>query len=199
MVIREEYLVTINAKNRVQIARIQLDQNPFTKIYTIFRMTWQYGCKVIDQPLIQIEFGKGKRTPAEQAALRYNAILKNYLDKGYIKLSAFTPKMPEDIPEDEIKSLFNGNFVKDQNGIPKPMLAKLADECSSSIWDKEWICSRKLDGEPTISYAVVKPFKFGEFCDENTEPRIKRKFIQVQRLELWTERPIVPRKWGSIE
>lgn len=152
MVIREEYLVTINAKNRVQVARVQLSQNPFTGIYTIIRETGQYGGKLSVQPFIEIEFGKAKRTPSEQASLQYNCIIKNYLDKGYIKLASFSTKHYEDMTEDEIKALFGNNFITDQKGVPKPMLAKLADQCSSSIWDKEWIVSRKIDGVRCLMY-----------------------------------------------
>lgn len=148
MVIREEYLVSVNSKNRIQRVKLQLDQNPFDKTYSIFRVTGQYGGKETDQPVIKIEHGKVKRTVSEQASLQFNALLKNYLDKGYVKLSTLTAKKYSDLTEDEIKNLLGGNFVSDQSGVPKPMLAKLADQCSSDIWEKDWIVSRKLDGEP---------------------------------------------------
>ena len=95
-----------------------------------------------------IDKGKVKRSVAEQATLQFNSLLKNYLDKGYVKLSGLTTKKYSELSEDEIKNLLGGNFVSDQSGIPKPMLAKLADQCSSDIWEKNWFVSRKLDGEP---------------------------------------------------
>lgn len=148
MLIREEYLVIVNSKNRIQRIKLQLDQNPFTKVYSIYRITGQYGGKETDQPVIQIDKGKVKRSVAEQATLQFNSLLKNYLDKGYVKLSGLTTKKYSELSEDEIKNLLGGNFVSDQSGIPKPMLAKLADQCSSDIWEKNWFVSRKLDGEP---------------------------------------------------
>lgn len=148
MIIREEYLVSVNSKNKIQRVKLQLDQNPFDKTYSIFRITGQYGGKETDQPVIKIEHGKVKRTVSEQATLQFNALLKNYLDKGYVKLAALTPKKYSDLTEDEIKNLLGGNFVSDQSGVPKPMLAKLADQCSSDIWEKDWYVSRKLDGKP---------------------------------------------------
>ena len=148
MLIREEYLVIVNSKNRIQRIKLQLDQNPFIKVYSIYRITGQYGGKETDQPVIQIDKGKVKRSVAEQATLQFNSLLKNYLDKGYVKLSGLTTKKYSELSEDEIKNLLGGNFVSDQSGIPKPMLAKLADQCSSDIWEKNWFVSRKLDGEP---------------------------------------------------
>jgi ATP-dependent DNA ligase len=152
MVIREEYLVSINSKNRIQRVKLQLDQNPFDKTYSILRVTGQYGGKETDQPIIKIEHGKVKRTISEQATLQFNALLKNYLDKGYVKLAALTSKRYSDLTEDEIKNLLGGNFVSDQSGVPKPMLAKLADQCSSDIWEKDWYVSRKLDGCRMLLY-----------------------------------------------
>lgn len=152
MLVREDYLVIINSKNRIQRIRLQLDQNPFTKVYSISRMTGQFGGKETDQPVITVDKGKVKRTVAEQATLQYNALLKNYLDKGYVKLSNLTTKKYSDLTESEIKNLLGGNFVSDQSGIPKPMLAKLADQCSSDIWNKDWWVSRKLDGVRLLMY-----------------------------------------------
>lgn len=152
MIIKEEYLVTINSKNRIQRVKIQLDGDPFTKIYSIYRITGQYGGKETSQPVILIKKGKVKRTIAEQATLQYNSLIKNYLDKGYVKLSKLTSKPYFSLTEDEIKNLLGGNFVSDQSGIPKPMLAKSADQCSSDIWKKYWYVSRKLDGTRCLMY-----------------------------------------------
>ena len=152
MLIKEEYLVIINAKNRIQRVLLKLEQDAVSKVFKISRITGQYGGKETKQPELLIDKGKVKRTPSEQATLQYNALLKNYLDKGYVKLSALTDKQYQDLNEDEIKILLGGNCVSDQSGIPKPMLAKLADQCSSDIWDKEWFVSRKLDGIRALMY-----------------------------------------------
>lgn len=152
MLIKEEYLVIINAKNRIQRVLLKLEQDAVSKVFKISRITGQYGGKETKQPELLIDKGKVKRTSSEQATLQYNALLKNYLDKGYVKLSALTDKQYQDLSEVEIKILLGGNCVSDQSGIPKPMLAKLADQCSSDIWDKEWFVSRKLDGVRALMY-----------------------------------------------
>ena len=152
MIIREEYLVTINAKNRIQRIRVQLDQNPYGDVYSILRMTGQYGGKETDQPTIFIKEGKAKRTTAQQAALQYNHIIEEYLNKGYVKLGLLTNKKYSDLSEDDIKTLMGGDFVSDTSGVPKPMLAKLGDQCAPDVWEQDLYVSRKLDGCRCLMY-----------------------------------------------
>ena len=148
MIIREEYLVTINSKNRIQRVKLQLEKDSIKTIYMIHRITGQYGGKETSQPDLIITEGKVKRTAEEQASLQFNSLLKQYLDKGYVKLNTVTTKNYSELSEDEIKNLLSSKGISDQAGIPKPMLAKQADQCSSDIWERDWYASRKLDGEP---------------------------------------------------
>lgn len=152
MVIKKEYLVVLNSRNRVQQTLLQLNQNPFTKAYTIERTNNQWGGKEIQQPTLTITYGKAGRTTAEQAMLQYNSLLKNYLDKGYVKASVLSKKEYADLTEQEIIDALGGGFVSDQKGVPKPMLAKSADKCAAGIWEKEWLCSAKLDGARCLMY-----------------------------------------------
>lgn len=152
MVIKKEYLVVLNSRNRVQQTLLQLNQNPFTKAYTIERTNNQWGGKEIQQPTLTITYGKAGRTAAEQAMLQYNSLLKNYLDKGYVKASVLSKKEYTDLTEQEIIDALGGGFVSDQKGVPKPMLAKSADKCAAGIWEKEWQASRKLDGTRCLIY-----------------------------------------------
>lgn len=152
MVIKKEYLVVLNSRNRVQQTLLQLNQNPFTKAYTIERTNNQWGGKEIQQPTLTITYGKAGRTAAEQAMLQYNSLLKNYLDKGYVKASVLSKKEYADLTEQEIIDALGGGFVSDQKGVPKPMLAKSADKCAAGIWEKEWQASRKLDGTRCLIY-----------------------------------------------
>lgn len=152
MVLKKEYLVLLNSRNRVQQTLLQLNQNPFSKDYTIERTNCQWGGKEIQQPTITVSFGRAGRTIAEQAVLQYNSLLKNYLDKGYVRASSLSPKDYTSLTEQEIIDALGGGFVSDQHGVPKPMLAKLADQCAANIWDKEWLCSKKLDGCRCLMY-----------------------------------------------
>lgn len=151
MIQREEYLITINSKNKIQRARIQLDFNPISKIYTVTRMTGQYGGKEVEHPNIFIQFGKAGRTPSEQATLQFNSTLKTYMDKGYKRLSTYTKKSFTELTEEEMKNLLNTG-VTDTKGVPKPMLAKSSDLCASDIFENEWYCSCKLNGVRCLMY-----------------------------------------------
>lgn len=152
MLIREENLVTLNAKNKVQLITIRLSNNPINNTYQINRTTGQFGGKTIFQPAITIATGKVKRTIGEQAALQYNSMVQSYLDKGYIKLSSLTDARIELLSEGSIKTLLNGNILADQYTIPRPMLAKSADQCSSDIWNKQLAVSTKIDGVRMLMY-----------------------------------------------
>lgn len=152
MIIRTEHLVILNNKNRVQHVLLQLEQKELGNTFCIHRTTGQYGCKNIIQPDLNIEYGKGKRTTAEQATLQFNSLLKNYLNKGYKRLTDLTSKPYAELLEHEIKSLLGETFTTDTNGIPKPMLCKLYDDCTGQLAEKCWFVSRKLDGVRALFY-----------------------------------------------
>jgi hypothetical protein len=152
MILRTEHLVILNNKNRVQHVLLQLEQKELGNTFCIHRTTGQYGCKNIIQPDLNIEYGKGRRTASEQAALQFNGLLKNYLNKGYKRLIDLTVKPYESLLEHEIKSLLGETFTTDTNGIPKPMLCKLYDDCTGQLAEKCWFVSRKLDGVRALFY-----------------------------------------------
>ena len=150
MIIKEEYLVKTNNKNRVQQVLLQLDFDQ--KKYDILRTTSQYGGKQRLQPIITITEGKVNRTVSEQANLQYVSVLKDYMDNGYKRLSTLTTTPYKNLSEEDIKGLLGTSYNTDTKGIPKPMLAKSASDLSTSIFEKEWYCSRKLDGARCLMY-----------------------------------------------
>ena len=147
MLIREEHLIKLNNKNKIQHIYLQLDHDIINSKYIIKRITGQFNGKESVQPEIIITEGKVKRTVEEQATLQFLSNLKNYLDNGYKKLSSFTQKKYSEFSEDELKTLLGNSYNTDSSGIPKPMLAKSCDDLGSSVFEREWYCSRKLDGE----------------------------------------------------
>lgn len=171
MIQKEEYLVLINNKNKIQRARVQLDYNILNKIYTVTRMVGQYNGKEVEQPNIFIQFGKAGRTAAEQALLKYNSILRGYLDKGYKKLSTLTKKHYKDLSEEELRNLLNTG-VTDTKGVPKPMLAKSSELCVSDIFEKDWYVSKKLNGVRCLMYykdgEVLTASRGGKTYDAST-------------------------------
>ena len=144
MIIYQIYLVTRNARDKVQVVIAELEQNGNS--FTIKRTTGQYQGKMVNQPELVIEKGKAKRSVIQQAELEFNSIISKYLDKGYKKLSEFTNKSFSECTEPELLE-FLGSHKTDANGIIKPMLAQQSDKCSPNVFEKEWYCSRKLDGK----------------------------------------------------
>lgn len=113
MVVNQTYLVTRNARDKVQVVITELDQNGNS--FIIRRTTGQYQGKMINQPELLIEKGKAKRSVIQQADLEYNSIINKYLDKGYKKLSSLTTKKFEELIESEINVLVP-TLRSDSNG-----------------------------------------------------------------------------------
>lgn len=113
MIKNDIVLVIRNARDKVQIARYILEQN--VSDYTIKRITGQFDGKYTDQPEINIEKGKAKRSVFQQAELEYNSLIKKALDKGYKKLSDLTKTKFEDITSDELNQIVP-SIKTDQKG-----------------------------------------------------------------------------------
>ncbi len=152
MLIREENLVILDAKNKVRLISIRLSNNPIDNTYQINRTTGQFGGKTIYRPTITIASGKIKKTIGEQASYQYNNIIQNYLDKGYVKLSSLTKARLDVLTEGVIKSLLCGNVIPEHYTLPRPMLAKSSDRCSADIWDKQLAISAKISGVRMLMY-----------------------------------------------
>lgn len=143
MIINKLYLVTRNARDKVQVVITELEQN--ANSFTIHRTTGQYQGKMTDQPDLLIEQGKAKRSVLQQAELEYNSIVNKYLDKGYKKLDSLTTKSFSEISSAEM-DLIVPTLKSDSNGNLKPMLAKSSNDCQNSVLQKPMYCSRKLNG-----------------------------------------------------
>ena len=143
MVINSVYLVTRNARDKVQVVLAELSQEGNT--FIINRTTGQYQGTMTEQPELTIERGKAKRSVLEQAELQYNSIVSKYQDKGYKRLDSLTNKKFNELSAEEIDALVP-TIKSDSNGNLKPMLAKSSNDCQTSILQKKMFCSRKLDG-----------------------------------------------------
>lgn len=143
MILEKHYLVTRNAREKVQIVIMELHQNG--TVFTIKRITGQHFGKMTDQPEIIIEKGKVKRSVLEQAQLEFNSKLKTYLDKGYKKLSDLTDDKYEDLDLSDMDKIVP-SLKSDQDGNLKCMLAKDYHKCQVSVLNKRMLGSRKLNG-----------------------------------------------------
>ena len=143
MVINSIYLVTRNARDKVQVVLTELSQEGNT--FIINRTTGQYQGKMTGQPELVIEKGKAKRSALEQAELQYNSIISKYQDKGYKRLDSLTSKKFNELSSEEMDSLVP-TIKSDTQGNYKPMLAKSSNDCQTSVLQKKMFCSRKLNG-----------------------------------------------------
>jgi len=145
-----EILVSINASGKPRIAKIWYEfDNP---VYTIHRVTYQFGGKQTVQPIITIAAGKCKRTVLEQTQLQFNSEVKRYLDKGYKRYTELSNEPFDDVDMETLQSLF-GDTKTDQSGVIKPMLAKDCNKCSPNVFERyKWLASRKINGVRALMY-----------------------------------------------
>lgn len=141
--LKNKILLTRNARDKIQQVNAILSQDG--NVFTIQRITGQYKGKLTDQPVLTITKGKAKRTPIEQAELEYNSIISKYLDKGYKELELLTDIEFDKISPKELE-LIVPSVKSDASGFLKPMLAKDANKVQTSVLNKKFYNSRKLDG-----------------------------------------------------
>ena len=135
-------LVSKDSKGKIRVVEISYEGNEATRIYTIYRYTGQFEGKMTKQPEIIVDRGKATRNIHEQVELQFNALVKGYKDKGYIELE----NEIDNYNSEELYKLF-GNAPAGTNGVIKPMLAKQANKVTkTSIFNKIWLASRKIDG-----------------------------------------------------
>lgn len=132
-------LATKDSRGKIRIVKIWYEWDDSQRGYVIRRITSQLGGKETIQPEIWIFKGKVKRTVSEQCTLEYNSHVKKYLDKGY-------KEVPEGLSTPEEISEFIGDEKTNQDGVLKPMLAKQADKVASSVFNKKYLGSRKING-----------------------------------------------------
>lgn len=143
VILKDIYLVSRNARDKVQQVEVQLIQD--TKSFIIKRFTGQYLGKQTEQPDLIITSGKVKRSSIEQAELQFNSIINKYLDKGYKKISDLTKTPFNEINESEMNRLVP-SVSTDSDGFLKPMLAKDSNKCQTSVLNKRLLNSKKLNG-----------------------------------------------------
>ena len=75
-------------------------------------------------------------------------LVKEKLDKGYREINT----NPDEHSESELLDIL-GEVITNQDGVPKPMLAKQADKVTDKkIFNKTWFASRKIDGLRALIY-----------------------------------------------
>lgn len=134
--------------------------------YVIQRSYGQVHGKITLSPAIVVDKTKQKRNWKEQYILQFNSEVKKFLDKGYKEVD----KHPNEYTEEELNELY-GSVTTNQYGVIKPMLAKQESKLTNrKILDKEWLCSRKLDGVRCLMYWDGEQVRTASRGGENYDP-----------------------------
>lgn len=144
------YLLSKSTNGRFRFAVVETDEEWHEPEhgYIIQRSYGQVQGKTTLSPAIIVDKTKQKRTWKEQLELQYKSEVKKFKDKGYVEV----PKHPNEYSESELSEIF-GEVATNQVGIIKPMLAKQESKLTNrKILDKEWLCSKKIDGVRCLMY-----------------------------------------------
>lgn len=134
--------------------------------YIIQRSYGQVKGKTTLSPEIVVDKTKQKRNWKEQYTLQFNSEVKKFLDKGYKEVE----KHPNEYTEEELHELY-GSVTTNQYGVIKPMLAKQESKLTNrKILDKEWLCSRKIDGVRALFYWDGEEVHTASRGGENYDP-----------------------------
>ena len=137
-----EILISRDSKNKIRIVDISCKWNDTIHGFALLRKTGMWNGKMTAQPVVEIKMGKVKRTVSEQATLEFNSHIKKYLDKGYKNIKDFGITSIENQDLDKLL----GKTKEDQNGAPKPMLAKSYNDINQDYFNKDFYASNKIDG-----------------------------------------------------
>lgn len=145
-----KYLLGRATTGKFRFAVVECDEewHDEDKGYVIQRSYGQVYGKTTLSPKIIVDKTKQKRNWQEQYTLQFNSEVKKFLDKGYVEVE----KHPNDYTQEELAEIF-GEVVTNQAGVIKPMLAKQESKVTKrNIFDKEWLCSPKIDGVRCLMY-----------------------------------------------
>lgn len=155
--------------------------------YIIQRTYGQVGGKTTSSPPIIVSKTKQKRNWVEQYTLQFNSEVKKQLDKGYVEV----PKHPNEYTEQELSEIF-GEVATNQKGIIKPMLAKQESKLTNrKILDKEWLCSRKLDGVRCLMYWDGKEIHTASRGGEGYDPATTHIREKESLIKFFKENPTI--------
>ena len=184
-----KYLLGKSSTNKFRWWQCECDEEWHDDVngYVIQRSYGQVGGKTTMSPTIIVSQTKQKRNWQEQYTLQFNSEVKKQLDKGYVEV----PKHPNDYSEAELSEIF-GEVVTNQAGVIKPMLAKQESKLTNrKILDKEWLCSKKLDGVRCLMYWDGKQVRTASRGGENYDPATSHLRENEQLIEFFESHPSI--------
>lgn len=146
MILKQDYLVKLNNKNKIQELTVSLNYHPYEDVYSVQRSFGQRGGKEIDIPVIF--FKKNECYPSHEqiAQEKYLVIVNRYLSNGYKSIRQLTDKPQHMLSDDELSDLIRSHgFI---NSAVKPIQVeyKAHFKCHPGIYDKDLYVVRCREG-----------------------------------------------------
>lgn len=146
MILKQDYLVKLNNKNKIQELVVSLNYHPYEDVYSIQRSFGQRGGKEIDIPVIFFKKDECYPSHEQVAQEKYLIIVNRYLSNGYKSIRQLTDKPQHMLSDDELSNLIRSHgFI---NSAVKPIQVeyKAHFKCHPGIYDKDLYVVRCREG-----------------------------------------------------
>jgi hypothetical protein len=146
MILKQDYLVKLNNKNKIQELTVSLNYHPYEDVYSVQRSFGQRGGKEIDIPVIFFKKNECYPSHEQVAQEKYLVIVNRYLSNGYKSIRQLTDKPQHMLSDDELSDLIRSHgFI---NSAVKPIQVeyKAHFKCHPGIYDKNLYVVRCREG-----------------------------------------------------
>lgn len=146
MILKQDYLVKLNNKNKIQELTVSLNYHPYEDVYSVQRSFGQRGGKEIDIPVIFFKKNECYPSHEQVAQEKYLVIVNRYLSNGYKSIRQLTDKPQHMLSDDELSDLIRSHgFI---NSAVKPIQVeyKAHFKCHPGIYDKDLYVVRCREG-----------------------------------------------------
>lgn len=146
MILKQDYLVKLNNKNKIQELTVSLNYHPYEDVYSVQRSFGQRGGKEIDIPVIFFKKNECYPSHEQVAQEKYLVIVNRYLSNGYKSIRQLTDKPQHMLSDDELSGLIRSHgFI---NSAVKPIQVeyKAHFKCHPGIYDKDLYVVRCREG-----------------------------------------------------
>jgi hypothetical protein len=141
------FLYSRDQKDKVRIIIVKIVK--FDNRYEIHRQTGLLDGKLTQQPPLIIREGKVKRNREQQTQLEFRSLINKQRDKGYRTFQELGFVLDVNPMNYELIDSVLPKGKEYADGSRQLMLAKDPKTVKSKAgfnWNREWLCSRKLDG-----------------------------------------------------
>lgn len=146
MILKQDYLVKLNNKNKIQELTVSLNYHPYEDVYSVQRSFGQRGGKELDIPVIFFKKNECYPSHEQVAQEKYLVIVNRYLSNGYKSIRQLTDKPQHMLSDDELSNLIRSHgFI---NSAVKPIQVeyKAHFKCHPGIYDKDLYVVRCREG-----------------------------------------------------